>query len=63
MVDLAQTIEEWKDIQSLKVDDQVMSAFPLMISSINVFVCSVSGRHVLLTSLRANIRKTHSWNS
>ena len=23
MVDLAQTIEEWKDIQSLKVDDQV----------------------------------------
>ena len=24
MVDLAQTIEEWKDIQSVKVDDQVM---------------------------------------
>ena len=23
MVDLAQTIEEWKDIQSVKVDDQV----------------------------------------
>ena len=23
MVDLAQTIEEWKDIQSIKVDDQV----------------------------------------
>ena len=26
MVDLAQTIEEWKDIQSLKVDDQVQSS-------------------------------------
>jgi hypothetical protein len=23
MVDLAQTIEEWKDLQSVKVDDQV----------------------------------------
>ena len=27
MVDLAQTIEEWKDIQSLKVDDQVLNSF------------------------------------
>ena len=26
MVDLAQTIEEWKDIQSVKVDDQVCDA-------------------------------------
>jgi len=24
MVDLAQTIEEWKDLQSVKVDDQVI---------------------------------------
>ena len=24
MVDLAQTIEEWKDIQSIKIDDQVI---------------------------------------
>ena len=28
MVDLAQTIEEWKDIQSLKVDDQVRLIWP-----------------------------------
>jgi hypothetical protein len=28
MVDLAQTIEEWKDIQSVKVDDQVSAFFP-----------------------------------
>ena len=27
MVDLAQTIEEWKDIQSIKVDDQVSFKF------------------------------------
>ena len=27
MVDLAQTIEEWKDIQSVKVDDQVQHVF------------------------------------
>jgi hypothetical protein len=27
MVDLAQTIEEWKDIQSVKVDDQVSALF------------------------------------
>ena len=26
MVDLAQTIEEWKDLQSVKVDDQVRSS-------------------------------------
>ena len=25
MVDLAQTIEEWKDLCSVKVDDQVLS--------------------------------------
>lgn len=25
MVDLAQTIEEWKDLQSVKVDDQVFN--------------------------------------
>ena len=24
MVDLAQTIEEWRDVSSIKVDDQVM---------------------------------------
>ena len=27
MVDLAQTIEEWKDLQSVKVDDQVIKLF------------------------------------
>jgi hypothetical protein len=27
MVDLAQTIEEWKDLQSVKVDDQVKGCF------------------------------------
>ena len=30
MVDLAQTIEEWKDIQSVKVDDQVSCPICLM---------------------------------
>ncbi len=34
MVDLAQTIEEWKDLQSVKVDDQVRT---LLIIKLLVF--------------------------
>ena len=31
MVDLAQTIEEWKDLCSVKVDDQVLISFVIFL--------------------------------
>ena len=38
MVDLAQTIEEWKDIQSIKVDDQVRNlSFDIISEKLFVF--------------------------
>jgi hypothetical protein len=42
MVDLAQTIEEWKDIQSVKVDDQVNKFLKRKISSLILEVPSPS---------------------
>ena len=35
MVDLAQTIEEWKDLQSVKVDDQVSAGYLFLKASLN----------------------------
>ena len=53
MVDLAQTIEEWKDIQSIKVDDQVEKMWDL--SKININTILVPGWYLFLSSLRANL--------
>ena len=37
MVDLAQTIEEWKDLQSVKVDDQVTNCRSIEMSNPKYF--------------------------
>ena len=74
MVDLAQTIEEWRDVCSIKVDDQVMiyvlisvcdlRSKYLSVKSIYYFILfTVSWRYMLLVKICANIRKAYRGNS
>ncbi len=64
MVDLAQTIEEWKDLCSVKVDDQVrmrLIKYFIALKKLNLF--SVFGRYLLLPSLRPHFGKAHRGHS
>ena len=74
MVDLAQTIEEWRDVCSIKVDDQVMIYVLISVCDLRSkylsFKCtfyfiflSVSWRYMLLVKICANIRKAYRGNS
>ena len=62
MVDLAQTIEEWKDLCSVKVDDQVnITIYSLVNNQKTVCLLVVFGRHLFLVAVCANFGQTDRW--